>query len=488
MQQALDSSVVTELSRTEHDPEPEVRRRVPHDDAGMPVVDDLETSTGNPLAIWGPLAAYLIAIAAAELLLALRYPELGIGLHLVLLFLLPVHEAFAPRLQAPLLVALVFAPLLRAISLALPLVGWDIIYWYLATSLPLFVGMLMATRALGLSRRQLGMRFGNPLTQLGIALFGLPLGLCEYLILRPEPLLRELTPQSFIVPALILLVSTGFLEEILFRGLLQVSALRAVGMGGLVYVSAIFAVLHIGHLSTVDVVFVFLVGLAFGWLVRRTGSLFGVTLAHGATNIGLFLVFPILALGSQAVAPTEPVAASAPAATVEASGQSVRFASDAVVDVARITPNALLQPTAAPTSIPTVVSTVTATATQEAIQPTAVPTATPVLTDLASVASPAVTPPTEAVLLPTEAGPAQIVAAPLATESDAPAQTDQPAGGPAPADAEATEPRTYTVVPGDTLFLIARAVGTSVGQLARDNGLRNPYLIYPGQSLRIAAP
>ena len=71
--------------------------------------------------------------------------------------------------------------------------------------------------------------------------------------------------------------------------------MAAVGVPGLVYVSALFAVLHIGHLSVADVMFVFLVGLVFASLVRRTGSLFGVTLAHGATNIGLFLVFPFLA-------------------------------------------------------------------------------------------------------------------------------------------------------------------------------------------------
>lgn len=97
------------------------------------------------------------------------------------------------------------------------------------------------------------------------------------------------------MPAVILLVSTGLLEEVIFRGVLQNAAMRALGVPGLVDVSALFAVLHIGHLSVTDVLFVFLVGLVFAALVRRTGSLLGVTLAHGATSIGRFLVFPLLA-------------------------------------------------------------------------------------------------------------------------------------------------------------------------------------------------
>lgn len=47
-----------------------------------------------------------------------------------------------------------------------------------------------------------------------------------------------------------------------------------------------------GFLSWIDVVFVFVVALFFGWVVKKTGSLFGVTLAHGITNIVLYLIIP----------------------------------------------------------------------------------------------------------------------------------------------------------------------------------------------------
>ncbi|NLF29230.1 MAG: LysM peptidoglycan-binding domain-containing protein, partial [Clostridiales bacterium] len=45
--------------------------------------------------------------------------------------------------------------------------------------------------------------------------------------------------------------------------------------------------------------------------------------------------------------------------------------------------------------------------------------------------------------------------------------------------------QTYTVVRGDTLTAIARRFGTTVSELVRLNGIRNPDLIFPGQVLAV---
>jgi membrane protease YdiL (CAAX protease family) len=70
--------------------------------------------------------------------------------------------------------------------------------------------------------------------------------------------------------------------------------LSSLGRGGLVYTAVIFAVLHMGYQSWLDLIFVITVALFFGWVVQRSGSILGVTLAHGLINISLFLVFPFL--------------------------------------------------------------------------------------------------------------------------------------------------------------------------------------------------
>jgi membrane protease YdiL (CAAX protease family) len=102
----------------------------------------------------------------------------------------------------------------------------------------------------------------------------------------------ELTWQEVWLPALIFLMCTGFVEEFIFRGVLQRTAVEAFGWRGIIYVSLLFAALHMGFLSLIDVVFVFCVALFFGWVVKKTGSLLGVALAHGITNIILYLVAP----------------------------------------------------------------------------------------------------------------------------------------------------------------------------------------------------
>lgn len=76
-------------------------------------------------------------------------------------------------------------------------------------------------------------------------------------------------------------------------------------------------------------------------------------------------------------------------------------------------------------------------------------------------------------------------------ETAAPAPDPAPAPAPpAPAPAPALAPSggSYQVRPGDTLSAIATAHGTSWQAIEALNGLSNPNLIYPGQTLAIPGP
>lgn len=46
---------------------------------------------------------------------------------------------------------------------------------------------------------------------------------------------------------------------------------------------------------------------------------------------------------------------------------------------------------------------------------------------------------------------------------------------------------TYTVKKGDTLSEIAKKYGTTVNKLLKDNGIKNPNLIHPGQKIKIGS-
>jgi hypothetical protein len=186
----------------------------------------------------------------------------------------------------------VLAPLTRILSLCLPLVDFPQLYWYLIISIPLGVATVLTVRLLGFSREQLGLSARRVPLQLLVALTGITFGMVEYRILKPDALIRDLSGPNFLVAGMILMICTGFVEEVIFRGIIQRASIQALGRFGLLYGAILFAVLHIGYRSAPDVVFVFIVALLFGWIAEATWSLAGVTLAHGITNIVLFLIMP----------------------------------------------------------------------------------------------------------------------------------------------------------------------------------------------------
>jgi CAAX protease family protein len=261
----------------------------------------------DSLMLW-LLWAYLLLISAAEIVTSVVNPQAGLTLHALLLVGLTFFGASGQLSQERrLALALTLAPLIRLLSLALPLIRFPQLTWYPIVAVPLLLATWIVVRLLGLSRQQLGLRRGNPWLQLMLVGGGLGLGVAEYIILRPTPLLSSYSWAAVVLPALSLVIFTGFTEELIFRGLLQAVAAPVLTRWTLVYVSLLFAALHIGYLSLADVVFVFAVGMLFGQIVRWGGSILGVTLAHGLTNVTLFLLMPYVAAN-----PSSAVAAAAP--------------------------------------------------------------------------------------------------------------------------------------------------------------------------------
>jgi hypothetical protein len=108
--------------------------------------------------------------------------------------------------------------MIRILSLGMPLEDVELVYWFLITGAPMIVAALLVARTLGLTRYDLGLTLGAIPVQLAIGALGVGVGIAEYFILKPDPLIDELTWQQAWWPALILLVATGFGEELVFRG------------------------------------------------------------------------------------------------------------------------------------------------------------------------------------------------------------------------------------------------------------------------------
>lgn len=243
---------------------------------------------------------YLALIAGAELLLASGHPIFALIVESVILAALAVYAAIAVDEAARrLALALTLAPAIRLLTLALPLAGFPPAVSYAAIAAPLLVAAAAIIRQLGLGPAELGLSARKPGLQLRIAGIGFGLGLIEYALLKPAALVTPLTWGVAAAPALALLVTAGFTEELIFRGLLQASAWPVFGRWTLVYVSLLAVVPRLSSgapeetLYTTSLLF-FAASLLFAHVVRWSGSILGVSLAHGLANVMLWLVLPNL--------------------------------------------------------------------------------------------------------------------------------------------------------------------------------------------------
>jgi membrane protease YdiL (CAAX protease family) len=290
-----------------------------------------------------------------------RLPQVGLALHGALLTAIILHAAlFAHDARQKLLITLALGPLIRLMSLTLPLQDFPLIYWYAMIGAPLFLAAFLVYRFVrsGPAKVRVNGR-GLPL-QVLVGLTGLGLGYLEYRILKPAPLIPSLTWERILLPAFILFFFTGMLEEVIFRGLIQRSATASLGRYGMLYSALWFAVLHLGYRSILDVIFVFVVAIFFGMVVARTSSLFGVTMAHGLTNISLYLVIPFLI---QTPSPT----ITAPWVNIIPTAQRIMI----------VTPTLTATPTVPTPTVPTPTSSLTPTASPTATRYLLVPSFTP---------------------------------------------------------------------------------------------------------------
>lgn len=240
------------------------------------------------------LVLYSLGILAGEVISAILNPYLGVCLHALLLTLFIVHAATAvPRKVYRLYLALVLAPLIRILDLSLPLVHVPRLYQFFAVGFPVFMAAVIVCRMAQFKWMDIGLTRRHLLLQIPIAAAGVPLGVAEYFLLKPRPLVEDLNFGQIWLPVLVLLTATGFLEEMVFRGVMYRAARQCLGYrAGQVFVAFIFASMNVIHLMLPDVLFVFAVALFFGWVVERTGSIVGVSVTHGVINILVYLICP----------------------------------------------------------------------------------------------------------------------------------------------------------------------------------------------------
>ncbi len=183
---------------------------------------------------WFLPSLYLAAITGAEIVTVFSRPVLGVIFHVALLTALLVHGAL--RFRQPgsrLLLGLTLAPITRILSLAMPLQTFPQVLWFPMIYGPLLAATVVTIVTLRLSRSDIGFVRGKIPFQMLIILSGPFLGTVEYLILAPAGLVAPpFTLQKALLPSFIMIATAGFVEELIFRGVLEKLSQDTLGSWG----------------------------------------------------------------------------------------------------------------------------------------------------------------------------------------------------------------------------------------------------------------
>jgi len=194
------------------------------------------------------------------------------------------------------LLALTLIPLIRILSLVMPLSFFHRIYWFLVIGIAVYLAFFFLLYQQKISLKDCGLRLPTPRhipLEIGVMLLGVPFGYLEYYLLQPPSFIESISVENIIIAILILFFATGLMEEVIFRGLLQKKSVEILGVWqGMLFVSVLFAVLHIGNLSILDVVLVFCIGGLYSLVVQKTKTIIGVTISHTIVNAFLFIILP----------------------------------------------------------------------------------------------------------------------------------------------------------------------------------------------------
>jgi membrane protease YdiL (CAAX protease family) len=275
------------------------------------------------------LTIYIVLITLAEITVAYVNPQIGIFFHISILCILFIHLGLVNKekmllneLQwlmikekkkpsdlmqvhiekkgqlTSILLPLTIIPLIRILSLVMPLSHFPRIQWFIITGFAIYLAFFVILFQQKIHIKDCGLQFPtkkNIPTEIGIILLGIPLGFTEYFILRPAPFVDSFSIENIIIAVLILFLATGLMEEIIFRGLLQKKSIEILGIWpGILFVTIIFAVLHIGNLSLLDVLLVFSIGGLYSIVVKKTKTIIGVSVSHTLVNVFLFIICPLI--------------------------------------------------------------------------------------------------------------------------------------------------------------------------------------------------
>ena len=247
--------------------------------------------------IWYYIGIPAAAFAFAEILIFWGMKIEALGMHAVILLGLSFSMMFVKNTEIQkTYLALILLPILRLVNLSMPIYYEKTLYSFIFTYGILAIPVSIAATNQEFTRTQLGMTFKKIWFYAPISiLLGLLLGGGEYLIIKTNYLISDLSTFNLLMLSIVMIFFVGLVEEIIFRSILQNRLQIALGnRSGLIITSILFGLMHTGYGSVGEVLYASVVGIFVGYLFYKTRSLPLVAMIHGFINVFVFGIIPLI--------------------------------------------------------------------------------------------------------------------------------------------------------------------------------------------------
>ena len=234
----------------------------------------------------------MVAIVWSEILLVRGQYLSGVLFYSAILLILLTYGAYRWEHPQRHLIVLVIPSIIRLLNFTLPLGNLAPVFAQMVIIIPLvlvgavYVWLFNEDRSVLVFQRR---EFSAYLVMIAL---GCIVGWLLFQFKQPMRLDAN-SPLLFLFYAFVLVFATPFVEEWLFRGIMQTELTRLLGrdFAGLV-VSILYAILQINNNSWLFVAVIFVFAWGLSWLRSRTYNLLYVCLIHGAANLVYFLILP----------------------------------------------------------------------------------------------------------------------------------------------------------------------------------------------------
>jgi membrane protease YdiL (CAAX protease family) len=261
--------------------------------AALEEVDE-EKSKTRKLRIFTAIPVLFIALA--ELLIFSGRIETAVYVHIGILISLSLSSVFIKDSEVNKIhQALMLLPVLRLISLAMPTFFEFTLYKFIFVYGPLAIPVAVIVIHQRHSLEQIGISMKNIGAYMVLSVpLGFLLGLGEYLTIRTESLIPDLTFVNLLQLTFVMVFFVGLVEEVIFRSILQTRLEQALSVQeALLITSLLFGLMHSGYGTFDEILYTGLVGFIMGLAFYKTKSLPFIALLHGFVNVFLFGILPL---------------------------------------------------------------------------------------------------------------------------------------------------------------------------------------------------